>query len=222
VLSQSSLAPWQAHPFGRMPDGDEWSSARLRSVLAREPWASATLSAEDRRPGQGGQGTLRPAAVLIALLLQPGSPPGILLTKRTAHLRAHAGQIAFPGGRIEPSDASPEAAALREAEEEVGLPAASVELVGRLPSHVTGTGFRIEPVVGVVECGVRLRPDPGEVEEAFELPAAALWATPGPNRQALRWAGAIRTSWVVPHERHLIWGATATILVGLARSLGLR
>lgn len=153
------------------------------------------------------------AAVLVPIVLHPA--PSVLLTLRTAHLARHGGQVSFPGGRIEPSDPSPEAAALREAAEEVGLDPASVQVVGRLPTHVTGTGFRVTPVVGLLAPPVAPRPDPQEVAEVFELPLAALLGPPGPREEEAVFRGRLRRYWVVPHERHLIWGATAAMLVAL-------
>jgi 8-oxo-dGTP pyrophosphatase MutT (NUDIX family) len=153
------------------------------------------------------------AAVLVPIVMRPA--PSILLTLRASHLARHPGQVSFPGGRIEPDDASPEAAALREAEEEIGLDPAAVELVGRLPLHVTGTGYRITPVVGLLEPPVAPLPDPREVAEVFELPLAVLFGPPGPREEEAEFRGRLRRYWVVPHERHLIWGATAAMLVAL-------
>lgn len=164
-------------------------------------------------PAVAGGAPLVAAAVLVPIVLHPA--PGVLLTLRTTHLARHGGQVSFPGGRIEPGDPSPEAAALREAEEEIGLDPAAVEIVGRLPTHVTGTGFQVTPVVGLLAPPVTPRPDPQEVEEVFELPLAALLGPPGPREEEAVFRGRLRRYWVVPHERHLIWGATAAMLVAL-------
>ncbi len=158
--------------------------------------------------------TLR-AAVLVPIVLHP--VPSIVLTLRALHLSRHPGQVSFPGGRIDPQDASPEAAALREAEEEIGLSAATVEVIGRLPTHVTGTGYRVTPVLGLLTPPVAPKPDPREVAEVFELPLAALTGPPGPFEEEAVFRGRLRRYWVVPHERHRIWGATAAMLVALGR-----
>lgn len=162
-------------------------------------------------------GPLREAAVLVPIV--HGAAPGVLLTLRTAHLKAHAGQVAFPGGRIEPTDASPEAAALREAEEEIGLAARDVELVGRLPEYVTGTGYHITPILALVPDGLALVPSPDEVEAIFTLPLRTLLDPHAPERHRRMFRGRERSFWVWPHERHYIWGATAAILVHLAARL---
>jgi 8-oxo-dGTP pyrophosphatase MutT (NUDIX family) len=158
-----------------------------------------------------------PAAVLVALL--SGPTPGVLLTVRAATLSRHPGQVAFPGGRIEASDATIEAAALREAEEEVGIPPASVELLGRLPDHVTGTGFRVSPVVGILPAATPLRPSADEVAATFVLPLSVLLDPAAPRRETMLLRGVPRAFWVWPHETHRIWGATAAILVALADKL---
>lgn len=168
------------------------------------------------------QPPLMPAAVLVPFVL--GRAPGVLLTKRTAHLSAHAGQVSFPGGRIDPGDASPEAAALREAEEEIGLHPSRVEIAGRLDDYVTGTGYRITPVLGLLPPGValdmlELRPSAHEVDAVFELPLAVLLDPDAPQRRRAHFRGRWREFWVWPHPEHYIWGATAGILVNLAARL---
>ncbi|WP_135465627.1 CoA pyrophosphatase [Crenalkalicoccus roseus] len=157
-----------------------------------------------------------PAAVLVPIVLHP--QPSVLLTLRSARLNAHAGQVSFPGGRIEAGE-TPEAAALREAAEEVGLDPRLAELVGRLPDHLTGTGYRVIPVVGLVRPPLSLAPDPAEVEEPFELPLSVVLDPRAPERRRAAWRGVMREFWVWPHERHYIWGATAAMLVNLARVL---
>ncbi len=158
-----------------------------------------------------------PAAVLV--LVVHGERPGILLTKRTSSLTKHAGQVAFPGGRIETSDASIEAAALREAFEEVGLPPELPEVLGRLPDYVTGTGFRISPVLAVLPQPVLLTANPDEVETIFTLPLDVLLDPAAPQRRRSEFRGRMREFWVWPHTEHYIWGATAAILVHLAARL---
>ena len=160
-----------------------------------------------------------PAAVLVAFLLGP--TPGVLLTKRTAHLNKHAGQVSFPGGRIDPGDPTPEAAALREAEEEIRLAPTDVEIVGRLGDYVTGTGYRITPVLGLLPEGktladLALHPSPDEVEDIFALPMSVLLDPAAPARRRSELRGRWREFWVWPHPDHYIWGATAAILVDLA------
>jgi len=156
------------------------------------------------------------AAVLVPIVAHP--EPAILLTLRAARMRAHAGQVSFPGGRIEPGE-TPEQAAVREAAEEVGLDPRLPELLGRLPEHVTGTGFHITPVVALVPSPLVLTPHPGEVEEAFELPLATVLDPAAPERRSREFQGRTREFWVWPHDRHYIWGATAAILVNLGRVL---
>jgi 8-oxo-dGTP pyrophosphatase MutT (NUDIX family) len=158
-----------------------------------------------------------PAAVLVPILTGPA--PSILLTKRTAHLSSHAGQVSFPGGRIDPGDASPEEAALREAQEEIGLDPDAVELVGRLPDQVTGTGYRVTPVVGLLPPDPGLSPSPHEVDAVLHLPFSVLLDPEAPQLRRAFLRGVWREYWVWPHPEHEIWGATAAILVRLAAAL---
>ena len=158
--------------------------------------------------GGGGQ----PAAVLIGLIDRPKGLT-VLLTKRTDHLRDHAGQICFPGGRIEASDPSVEAAALREAEEEIGLPPRRVDVIGRLAPYDTSTGFHIHPVVGWIDPPAAFRPDPFEVAEVFELPMSFVLDPGNHHRQRHRRGAESRTYDVLPYQGRFIWGATAGMLV---------
>ncbi len=158
-----------------------------------------------------------PAAVLVPVILGPR--PSILLTKRTSHLKKHAGQVSFPGGRIDKEDAHPEAAALREAQEEVALDPSRVEVIGRMSDYVTGTGYRITPILGLLPPGLEYRPSPHEVEFVFELPIEVVLDPAAPQRQHREVLGRSREFWVWPHPEHFIWGATAAILVHLARKL---
>ena len=160
---------------------------------------------------------LTPAAVLVPLL--HGAAPGVLLTLRASHLKDHPGQVAFPGGRIDPGDATPEDAALREAREEIGLHAQHVELAGRLPEYATGTGYRITPVLGLLPSGLALSPCEDEVAAIFTLPLATLLDPAAPQRRSAEWRGRRREFWVWPHPEHYVWGATAAILVHLAQRL---
>jgi len=182
--------------------------SRLRA-LGRHPPAAAGGTAQ--------QGGLIAAAVLVPIIL--GEAPTVLLTKRTPNLARHAGQVSFPGGRIDPDDASAEAAAVREAAEEIALDPRHVELAGRLPDIATGTGFRITPVIGLLPPGLSFRPSPFEVEVVFELPVAALLDPDAPRREFVELRGERREIWVWPHADHRIWGATARILLDLARRL---
>jgi len=163
-----------------------------------------------------------PAAVLVPIVDRgPEDPAGltVLLTLRAPHLKLHSGQVSFPGGRVDARDASPEAAALREAHEEIGLDARRVELLGRLPEYRTGTGYRITPVVGVVAAPFELKPHPGEVSEVFEVPLAVLLDPANHRLESREWRGRMRHFFVIAHERHYIWGATAGMLVNLYRYL---
>ena len=158
-----------------------------------------------------------PAAVLVAIVLGP--EPGVLLTRRCANLSRHAGQVSFPGGRIDPGDPSPEAAALREAREEIGLDPDEVEITGRLPDYVTGTGFKITPVVGMIRADIGWTLEPREVDAVFVLPLSVVLDPAAPQPREAEYRGRIRRFWVWPHPEHYIWGATAAILVNLAARL---
>lgn len=154
---------------------------------------------------------VRDAAVLIPLIERP-SGCAVIFTQRARHLANHPGQVSFPGGRIDASDESPVAAALREAWEEIGLPPSDVRVVGTLPEHVTGTGFAVTPVVGFVAAGFRPQPDPAEVETVFDVPLDVI-LSPGSLRVMRRERLGTRFRlWELEHEGHRIWGATAGML----------
>jgi 8-oxo-dGTP pyrophosphatase MutT (NUDIX family) len=163
-------------------------------------------------------GERRMAAVLLGLVDRAGGP-SIILTQRTAHLRDHAGQISLPGGRMEPVDGGPADAALREAQEEIGLAPRQVELLGGLRHYDTITGFRIHPVVGWIEPPMTLQPDPYEVAEVFELPLGFVLDVANHRRESVERDGVRRHFYVLPYQNRYIWGATAGILVNFARLL---
>ncbi len=193
----------------------------IRARLAADPEtapAEAIAALANSEAGEKlAQQPLIAAAVLVPIV--HGEQPSILLTKRTSHLTAHAGQVAFPGGRIDRGDASPEAAALREAHEEIGLDPTRPELLGRLPDYATGTGYRISPVLALLHGPLDLTPNPAEVEAIFSLPLATLLDPAAPQRRRAEFRGRMREFWVWPHPDHYIWGATAAILVHLAQRL---
>lgn len=154
----------------------------------------------------------RPAAVLVPL--EPGR--GVWLTRRSGRMANHAGQVSFPGGKVDPDDASVEAAALREAWEEIGLAPAGVEILGRLDDHITGTGFHITPVVALVPRGVGVHVASEEVEDVFCLPFEVLLNPKLPRERVVYGDAGERRFYVWPHEDHVIWGATGGILRRLA------
>jgi 8-oxo-dGTP pyrophosphatase MutT (NUDIX family) len=179
----------------------------------------ATRGDHDLNPGMTPPSTaLRPAAVLVPLVDRPEGM-SVLLTQRTAHLTAHAGQISFPGGRIEESDADPTDAALRETEEEVGLTRDHVAVIGRLDTYVTGTGFEITPVVGIVKVPFPLAIDPFEVSEVFEVPLSFVVDPRNHRRTTRDFDHRTRVFFVLPYQGRNIWGATAGMLVNLAEVL---
>jgi len=189
---------------------------RLRAALLPTP-AAGVFVLEDGV----GEETLTPASVLFPIVLRPAAPT-VLLTQRTAHLKDHPGQISFPGGRAEPEDPSPAHTALREAEEEIGLPAGRVEIAGYLPEYRTGTGFRVTPVVAMVTPPFDLRPDPFEVAEVFEVPLAFLLDPANHKRHALHYRGQLRHYYAMPYGDYFIWGATAGMIMSLYQALGAR
>src|SRR5690606_25731455 len=173
----------------------------------------------DEGAGAGPRGAAATPAAGPAGLADRPRGPAPPLPQRTDHLRDRAGQICFPGGRIEPTDESPAAAALREAEEEIGLDPARVATIGELPVYQTVTGFRIHPVVGWISPPLELRPDPFEVAEAFEVPLHFVLDPDNHRRQSYRRGPVTRGYYVLPYQGRFIWGATAGILVNFARLL---
>ena len=156
------------------------------------------------------------AASVLVPLVQRADGLNLLLTRRTDHLTAHAGQISFPGGRAEPGDASAIDTALRETEEEIGLPRSLIDVIGLLPDYVTSSGYRVTPVVGLVHPPFDLKADPFEVEEIFEVPLAFLMDGMNHQRRSFEAPGADRrTFYTMPYDRFFIWGATAGMLRNL-------
>lgn len=162
---------------------------------------------------------LTPAAVLFPIVLRESGDmfPTVLLTRRTEHLKDHPGQISFPGGRVESDDLSPAHTALRETEEEIGLPSAMIEVIGYLPDYLTVTGFRITPVVALLQAPFELNPDPVEVAEVFEVPLSFLMDTANHQSHSVFFRGRERPYLAMPYKDYFIWGATAGIIASLAQ-----
>lgn len=159
------------------------------------------------------------AAVLVPLLTREDGDHAILLTRRSAELNSHRGQIAFPGGKIDTTDASPAAAAVRETGEEVGIPTRQIRILGKLPLYQTGTGFIISPIVGLLTPPYIFKAEQGEVDEIFEVPLAHFLKVENFKRQSVMFEGKAREFWAVPYKNHYIWGATAAILKELSERL---
>ncbi len=189
---------------------------RALAVPAVSGWRGDWDISTDTQPEANG--ALMPAAVLIAVTDAP--EPMLVLTRRPTTMRRHPGQVAFPGGRIDPGDNGPIDAALREAEEEVALPRDRVEVLGILDPYETGTGFSITPVVGIIPHGLILTPHEREVAAVFEVPFAHVIDSAQHDLRQSEWQGKLRTYYVIRSGEHEIWGATAGIIVNLARRLG--
>ncbi|NDV85660.1 CoA pyrophosphatase [Aurantimonas aggregata] len=153
----------------------------------------------------------REAAVLVPIV-DRGEGATVILTTRASHLRQHSGQIAFPGGSVDPGDASPEAAAMRESLEEIALDPVHVEPIGRLPLYRTTTGFKITPVVGLIRPGFALSANPVEVEDVFEVPLGFLMNEANHRQESRVWQGRTRHYYVMPFGERFIWGVTAGII----------
>lgn len=192
------------------------------TLVPDEAWLRSRFA--ERRPvepvttGDGhlwqGDREIKPAAVLVPVIKRAGELT-VLFTRRTAHLADHAGQISFPGGRSEPGDAGAAATAMREAEEEIGLAVARVELLGELPRYVTVTGYEVTPVVALVTPPLDLRLDEFEVAEVFEVPLAFVLDPANHQRNSVLHEGRERRYYAIPYRQYYIWGATAGMLMNL-------
>ncbi len=161
---------------------------------------------------------LSPAAVLVPIVNHENGPT-VILTERTHHLRTHARQVSFPGGKVEKQDTGPIDTALRETEEEIGLYRACIEIVGALDVYETGTGFSITPIVGIVTPGFELSIDEYEVADVFEVPLDFIMDPKNHRRESRKWQGVLRHYYVMPYDDHRIWGATAGMLVNLSKKM---
>lgn len=190
------------------------SAGELRRRLAERQTPADTVYGDD---GAGRQGAT-PAAVLVPVVAHPDAL-SVLFTQRTSNLRSHAGQVSFPGGRVEPGDPGAEFTALRETAEEIGLAPERVEVLARLPDYHTRTGYRVSPVVGLVQPPLELLPDPREVDHIFEVPLAFLLDPRNRQRRTRQFEGRSVGFYVFEYGERTIWGATAGILVNLYRML---
>ncbi len=186
----------------------------IQRFSARQPAAGTERGDHALNPGTRPAPPLTPAAVLVGLVERPEGTT-VLLTRRTDHLANHAGQISFPGGRIEADDETPENTALRETKEEIGLDRRHVEIVGRLDPYLTRTGFIVTPVVAMVRPPFDLAADPFEVAEVFEVPLSFFLDSANHQRHSIEIEGRHRRYYAMPYGEYYIWGATAGMLVNL-------
>lgn len=187
---------------------------RLRAAIDHGPHENYDYGDHRFNPGHPrvtGPRQLRDAAVLIPVV-DHGPESSIILTKRAETLASHSGQVAFPGGHIDPTDASPEAAALREAEEEIGLDAGHVEVVGRMPDYVSGSGYRITPVLSIVKPGFHLTINAHEVDTAFEVPLRFLMDPANHTQSSREIDSRVWVYYDMPYGGQRIWGVTAGII----------
>jgi 8-oxo-dGTP pyrophosphatase MutT (NUDIX family) len=187
----------------------------LRRRLRRTPAAFAVYGDD----GTGRDAAAVTAAAVLVPIVRREPEMTVIFTQRTTHLKAHSGQVSFPGGRAEPQDPTPEFTALREAQEEIGLPMERVEVLARLPDYLTRTGFRVTPVVGLLQPPLGLRPDPREVDEIFEVPLAFLLDPKNHERRTRELQGQTVGYYAMQFGSRTIWGATAGMLVNLYRQL---
>ena len=203
-------------------DGQLTAAEIRRRFIGRVPGPDRGVRASrgdhELNPGMYPLEEPRAAAVLVPLVDRTAGLT-ILLTQRTEHLARHAGQIAFPGGRVEEGDADAVAAALRETEEEIGLDRRHVEPVGQLDRYVTRTGFTVTPVVGIVSLPFELKLDPSEVADSFEVPLDFILDPANRQRHSAEYQGVARYFYAFPYGERYIWGATAGMLVNLAELL---
>ncbi len=204
--------------------------SELRGTRVRADWAKnlRTRLADAERyqnPSETGDHVLNPelgpyarwdgpprdAAVLIGILERAGEP-SVVLTQRTGHLKSHAGQVAFPGGKIDATDNGPVEAALREADEEIGLSPNDVEPLGNLAPYLTGSGYRVVPVIGAIRDTSPFRPNPDEVEDVFEVPLNFLMDPANHQKMSREWQGKRRYFYAMPFGERYIWGVTAGII----------
>ncbi len=190
------------------------ASAEAASERVRDAEGPRLRGDRDFDPSLPAPAMRRYAAVLVPLV-EHAEGLSVLLTQRTEHLSSHAGQVAFPGGRVEDDDADVVATALRETEEEIGLARSHVDTVGRLDDYETGTGFVVTPIVGFVRPPFTLKPDPSEVAVVFEVPLSFVLDRRNHERRTGFWRGRERTYFAMPYEGRFIWGATAGMLINL-------
>ncbi len=191
---------------------------QLRARLPQKPPELTEHDDYDAVLRPAGFGAAK-AAVLLPVILRDQDGPTLLFTRRTDSLARHSGQVSFPGGRSEADDLTPVETALRETFEETGIAPSFVTVAGYLDRYLTGTGFDIQPVVGLLAEGFALAPDPREVAEIFEVPLAFLCDPANRRRENREIAGRQRNFYAFTYQQHEIWGATAAIVVSLAQRL---
>jgi 8-oxo-dGTP pyrophosphatase MutT (NUDIX family) len=202
MIGDLKAAPYSAEEF------------RLRATIDRGPHEEYDYGDHRFNPGHPrvtGPRSLRDAAVLIPVV-DHGPEASVILTKRAEKLANHSGQVAFPGGRIDPTDISPEAAALRETEEEIGLGADHIEVIGRMPDYVSGSGYRIAPVLSIVRPGFHLTLNEHEVDAAFEVPLRFLMDPANHAQNSREFDSRVWTYYDMPYGDQRIWGVTAGII----------